>query len=569
LVDRTSYESAAANRRALDDAIRDRHTSAAQFGGARLHSQDPTLSVNYNAGPELLGPKSLISSRLAVPGFRYGVYFALAMSLFFISVRKSPSPVQQPFGFVISDGRGYYAYLPSLVLDGDLDFTNQIREHWETDYSPTLLQMRTERGYVRNKYPVGVALTVAPAFLAGHVAACLLHPIFDRDSLKPDGYSAAYQLPSFLWITFLGIAAICLTDYLISNCFCISALPTFLATLVCWTGSPLVYYMTREPFMAHVASAFWVNLCLVQLYLISRKQPDGVITASRALLVTTAFAMALVCRPTNLFLAPFVVYALYRLATTGQFVRCLRLSPVAALGLAPLAAQSLVWHQMTGHWVHYSYGGAGFRWTQPALWQTLFSSRHGLFFWSPLLLAGVAGGTWRLVSSGRRPEPFVVCSLLSLVTLWYLNSSWHCWWFGDAFGARAFVEAGAIFAAGMAFLLERMRWSPGIVRLSGSFLLAAGVLGEIGLVGLYSYGYIPHDGYLFEGPRQANVAPKSAVTEKSSAAAVPGASTVPPESLSAMDGTEESDAGAGTGYKEPATSRTRAGGQGQNRPGRP
>jgi hypothetical protein len=410
---------------------------------------------------------------------------------------KPASPVRQPFGFVVSDGRYYYVYLPSVVLDHDLDFSNQIREHWESDYYPGLLDNRTEQGYVANKYPIGAALSTAPGFLAGHAAACLLHPVLGWNSLAADGYSPPYQFLSFLWITALGIASLCLVDFLLSNCFRIGPIPTLLAVLVCWAGSPLLYYMTREPFMAHVVSGFWVNLCLVQLYLLGRKHPNGEVKPLGMFLATAAFSMALVCRPTNVFLAPFFVYVLSRLAKTGQLGRLVRVLPAAAVGLTPLALQAFVWHRMTGHWVHYSYGSEGFDWLHPAAWQTLFSSRHGLFFWSPLLLIAVGGLTWRLVATGRRPEPFLVCSVVALLLLWYFNSAWHCWWFGDAFGARAFVEAVVVFAAGFAFYFERAHRLPRPARLAGWGLLAVGILGQFSLVGLYAKGWIPHDGYLF------------------------------------------------------------------------
>ena len=77
---------------------------------------------------------------------RYRLYAGVGvgvvlLALLFISFKPR-------FNFVVSDGRGYYVYLPSLVIDGDLDFANQIREHWDTDFRPELLQDRTERGYV-------------------------------------------------------------------------------------------------------------------------------------------------------------------------------------------------------------------------------------------------------------------------------------------------------------------------------------------------------------------------------------------------------------------------------------
>src|SRR4051812_8274756 len=80
-------------------------------------------------------------------------FFALAL----LMGRAAGPGEGMRFNLVTSDGRFYYAYLPSLLIDGDLDFTNQIREHWGPEFSPALLESRTERGFVRNKYPIGLA----------------------------------------------------------------------------------------------------------------------------------------------------------------------------------------------------------------------------------------------------------------------------------------------------------------------------------------------------------------------------------------------------------------------------
>ena len=62
----------------------------------------------------------------------------------------------------------------------------------------------------------------------------------------------------------------------------------------------------------------------------------------------------------------------------------------AALGLVP---QMLVWHALYGEWLLAAPPqGADFvRLTRPFLLETLFSSRHGLLSWTPVLWAGYLG----------------------------------------------------------------------------------------------------------------------------------------------------------------------------------
>src|SRR5262249_37459374 len=115
-------------------------------------------------------------------------YLLLGLGLFLLglaAVSFKPS-----FDLIVSDGRGYYVYLPSLVIDGDLDFRNQMLEHGPAAGRPALERGLTPRGLVANRYPVGLALTLAPAFLAAHAAAEAGHAATGWGWLAPDGYSA-------------------------------------------------------------------------------------------------------------------------------------------------------------------------------------------------------------------------------------------------------------------------------------------------------------------------------------------------------------------------------------------
>ena len=445
-------------------------------------AENPTDSVNARWLARL-------TSRLASPATRYLVYTLLAAALCVGAVALVRG--KGTFNFVVSDGRFYYVYLPSLVIDGDLDFSNQMREHWDVDWNPSLIQNRTERGLVKNKYPIGVALTLAPAFLAGHTAALACHAATGAAWCAPDGYSTPYQICNLLFLAGLGAAALALADRLLTSGFNTPPAPTFLAVVTFWLGTPLIYYYLREPFMAHLAGLFWVTAAVVLVARLLLDLTQARLSGWRLFLLTFVTAMALVCRPTNAFLLPFGLYLLYRVARAGMVGRLLRLTPVVLLGLAPVYAQMAAWYYIYGHWVAFSYEGEGFRWLEPAAWQTLFSSRHGLFFWSPLLLASLGGVGWRLWLRRGRPEPLVWCFLAAFLLLWYANSCWWCWWFGDAFGARAFLELGSFFILGLASMYEAVgrqgRWT----RLAFGAFMASCLVFHFVLLGLYISHRIP------------------------------------------------------------------------------
>ena len=55
---------------------------------------------------------------------RYRLYARL-VPLFFLAALLTQLRIHGKLQFALSDGWGYYVYLPSLVVDGDLNFRNQ------------------------------------------------------------------------------------------------------------------------------------------------------------------------------------------------------------------------------------------------------------------------------------------------------------------------------------------------------------------------------------------------------------------------------------------------------------
>jgi hypothetical protein len=387
---------------------------------------------------------------------------------------------QQRFDLAVSDGRYYYVYLPSLFADGDLDFSNQIQQHWGPDYSPGLLEERTPIGLVRNKYPIGLALTFLPAFSLGYLLSLLF-------GLPADGYAWPCQLACLITVEFLVWRTFVRIDRLLVDHLQVPALPSVMAIVLYALGTPYLYYTCREPFMVHAVSTFW---CTEAIYV--------AITATAKpwrfwpwLVFCTS--MAIVCRPTNVHILPVVLMGIVTdwksvLRDNGLYSLL-----VSALCAFPVVLQLVTWKQLTGSWLSYSYTGETFDWTHPELVKTLFSSRHGLFFWSPVLLLSM----WGLICwNGGHSPPYrkiVLPWLLGGLLLWYANSAWHCWWFGDAFGGRAFLELSGLLCIGLALAFARIPpWSRlAICVLSLAF--------HAGLMALYITRKIPRGDSLING----------------------------------------------------------------------
>jgi Na+/proline symporter len=118
--------------------------------------------------------------------------------------------------------------------------------------------------------------------------------------------------------------------------------------------------------------------------------------------------------------------------------------------------QLWIYFRTTGHLLVSSYGSLGFTWTTPHVAGVLVSPTKGLFFWAPLLLAGVAGLAW-LPETLRHWRPAMVAILLADC---YLIASWWDWQFGASYGHRGFVDIYPLFAPGLAAVFARASTRP-------------------------------------------------------------------------------------------------------------
>ncbi len=385
-------------------------------------------------------------------------------------------------GYVIgSDGLSYYAHLRSMVVDGDLQYANEFLEYNRFDHAVPNPHQRTSTNHVPNKYSIGPALLWTPFFLVAH-ALTILAEQFGFD-LEPDGYSVLYQLFIGFGSIIYGLTGLILI-YKINLRF-FHKNEALIATSFIALGTNVFYYLTDEPTMSHSMSLFAVSLfAFIWVKDIGNREKRAMI-----LLGLTAGLMILI-RPQNvMFLVLLVIEWIGVLKIDSSFVSRLR-KQIIEIGLFVIALliillpQFVTWKILYGHFLFYSYEGEGFNFANPHLLESLFSARHGLISWTPGILLSLAG-----VSIFLRKNPKIgLVLIVAFVLQWYLNASWHCWWFGHSFGGRAYINCSFIFAIGIAmFLTSVKKW-----RVSIHLLLAA-LIGWNLLFGFqYTLGMLPH-----------------------------------------------------------------------------
>ena len=150
-----------------------------------------------------------------------------------------------------SDGMGYYVYLHSLTIDGDLNFGNDYRS-WPDQQTPDQhVTPQTATGYYVNYFSIGPALLWSPLYGAAHTI--MLGGRALGQPWQADGYAPIYFVLTTFGSALAGLVLM-LAGYRICRRWV--APPTaLLAVVTAFFGSNLLYYTLREGGFAHGLSA--------------------------------------------------------------------------------------------------------------------------------------------------------------------------------------------------------------------------------------------------------------------------------------------------------------------------
>ncbi|ASS49151.1 MAG: hypothetical protein A3D31_04515 [Candidatus Fluviicola riflensis] len=331
-----------------------------------------------------------------------------------------------------SDGRGYYAYLPALLIYNDptFDEPKKAEQRYHANDIDQLYLFKDKNGHVYDKYFPGTALLQLPFFLL----ACFLSWISGG---PVDGYSEIFH-----WCYFLGsLVYTWLGIYLFRKCV-LYFFPNenrridWLIPLL-YVATPLMYYSFSTPSFTHHYSFFLFGLFA---YVMIRLKEA--ITLKRMIFLGLTLGLILLVRPTNItvvLLIPFLLgtkvellawlkklFTNHRLMLFGSIVSC----------LAIVSLLLFSWKWQTGNWIVWSYSGEGFNFFHPPILTCLLSFRTGLFVHVPVLLLSVVG-----IVLWFRKNRFQATwlSVYWIVNCW-LIFSWWCWDYESPFGNRPFTE---------------------------------------------------------------------------------------------------------------------------------
>lgn len=402
-----------------------------------------------------------------------------------------------------SDGFHYYTFLRSVLFDHDLDLTN--------DYAILGTDYRAP-----NAQSVGCAILWSPLVLAVHGVSEAAR-LFGAPA--PDGTEPLYQGAACLGSLVYGFAGLFLLLGLLRRVFGASA--AFWTTVVCWVGTPLRFYLSVLPSLAH-APEFFAGVTVLWGYLALRERPD----TRTAVLAGAAGGLAFLVRAQDGILGWLVGFELLlRWLESRSRARFRPLVGVVA-GFAVVALPQLVaWQIMFGvpflipH--ELLHGTAFLHLQHPQLAGTLISPRGGLFASYPATLlaaVGLLGLAFRrrrrgLVAPVDLDARYVLAVAPVVVAGWYVNSTIFDWYQvrrftgvvpllapGLALLWRPLTRAGVIASALVAFLFLRYDYAVDHLRTEpGRPVPVRAALDEVG-------DGLARDGYALLEPRMPHAA---------------------------------------------------------------
>jgi hypothetical protein len=377
------------------------------------------------------------------------------------------------------DGLWYYSYAHSVSFDRDIDLTNQYQRLGIDHFRGS--QPVRESGLARYTFPVGAPLMWVPFVQVGHLGVWLrnVHGI----ETAYDGYSDPYFHSVALSSLLIGWVGLLVLDRFLRRWF--SPAMSFATVAATGFASFLMWYLAYQPIYTHTLT--FLLICSLLLRWVHHRE-----AASDFAILGLLLGAAACVRWQNavfgilpaLSLARGLMDKRWRFSLTGAGA----LAGTFLLGILP---QLVTWKIIFDRfWIGVPLGAGYMRWADPFLTETLFSSRHGLFSWSPVLIFaafGLFGFLWRHPRFGLP----LMC-LLILQT--YINSAVADWWAGGSFGARRFDSVLPILALGLA---TAVAWLSKFVRRRPEAVVAGLLILFISANGLfmeqYRKGRIPTD----------------------------------------------------------------------------
>ena len=347
--------------------------------------------------------------------------------------------------YLRGDGNGYYAWVRSAVIDGDLHFENEYRRAdpaFRTEMFDEKGELRREKrtstGHVDDHWGVGAAALWSPFFLVAHAVVTVARAAGIH--WQADGFSLPYRWACAFGTALFGFLSLLIAYQLARRRLSDGA--ALVGVLVVWGASSLFVYQYLLPFWPFASAAF-VGALLLLLW-----DRPGPIPPLRWLVMGVLAGLAFAIHPVAVAWAVLPLLAVVRLPGLR--------AKASALGLLALGAPLGAAPQLFGKAIVYGSpftSGYDVKLREPQLFRILFGANHGLFSWTPIAFIALVGIVWPLWRRDRRLAQALITvflAMLVVITFFQLHEQ-------SSYGNRFFVAFTPGFVIGAASVYESLR----------------------------------------------------------------------------------------------------------------
>ena len=352
------------------------------------------------------------------------------------------------------DSFGYYLYLPAVLIHQDPALTGDwLDEVYET-YQPSdtryqLIHVKDDRQMT--KYSSGLAVSLLPGFLVGHLIASV-------SDAPADGFSAPYAYAVTLWACLLIALGVMLFMRFVTRIF--DPTIALITTLGLVLGTNFALSTIFSPLMTHgILFTGYASL----LYLTERWYRESKVRD--LYLLAGVFGLMCLIRPTEIIALIIPLFWAGNPFKKGgfftQFKAMGRRPMILSISLVVLIAfiQIGYWWVVSGKPIYYSYdnAGEGLDLASPYIWESLFSFRKGWWLYSPLCLVAFIGLFFLRGDLKKQRVGLILFTLLNIRII----ASWTTWWYAASFGQRPYVQSYPLLFLGLAaliYLTRKRRW---------------------------------------------------------------------------------------------------------------
>lgn len=333
---------------------------------------------------------------------------------------------------IMSDGAGYYAYLPQWYIykTNDFSFFKRINKKYKTISFVSGVKYDFNKNKGTDKYFIGTAICSTPLFLINH----FLNKTFSSEA---DGYSRSYQLTvaiNALLFWFIGIIAIIklLIDWKIKRFWIL----TFIGIIT--FGTNLNFYTVYFPSFSHIYSFAIISCFIYFTHKWSRSNKR-----KHFILMFVMLGLVTIIRPTNALIIFVIPFFFSDTRVFFQRVKLLFLKNyldyVFSIGTLSffIFLQCYNVYSQTGDFKFNMYTNEQFDFIfNPQIYNVLFSYKKGYLIYSPVMFITFIGMIKLYLTHKFKFFYWLFVSILFL----YITSSWWCWWYGGGLGMRPFVD---------------------------------------------------------------------------------------------------------------------------------